>query len=270
MKATSSRKPRSTVLESGMQSLHVVRGSLRRLRTEAAICHKVAGPQAVLALSSNLLTGKPEYLTLRSSHLRHRLSLRLHTSDAAVYRDTFIDKEYEFPLSFEPCSIVDAGANCGMTAVFYANRYPQAKIIAIEPEPSNFAALVKNTAAYPQVIPICAALWNQDGEVDLFPGWRNTATWGKWGFRVRDGKGSRAITVPTLMRKFSLETIDVLKIDVEGAEREIFATCDWMEKVKFLAIELHDRFWPGCTESVDAAAKSFRKVERDPVTFYSR
>lgn len=253
-----------------MHSLRVIRNRLRRLSTEAAICQQAAGSQALLALSSNLLTGKPEYLTLRSSQLRHRLFLRLHTSDAATYRDTFIDKEYEFPLSFEPRFIVDAGANCGMTAVFYANRYPQARIIAIEPEPSNFAALGKNSAPYPQITPICAALWNQDGEVDLFPGWPKTAKWGKWGFRVRDGKGSRAITVPTLMREFSLETIDVLKIDVEGAEREIFATCDWMENVKFLAIELHDRFWPGCSASVDAAAKSFCKVERDPVTFYSR
>jgi hypothetical protein len=85
---------------------------------------------------------------------------------------------------------------------------------------------------------------------------------------VREGEGTPTITVPGLMQQFGLETIDVLKIDVEGAEREIFAACDWMDKVRFLAIELHDRFWPGCSALVDAAAKNFRKFERDPVTFY--
>ena len=72
------------------------------------------------------------------------------------------------------------------------------------------------------------------------------------------------------MREVGFETVDILKIDVEGAEREIFSNCDWMEKVKLLAIELHDRNWAGCSDAVDAAAQRFEKTERGFVTFCSR
>jgi hypothetical protein len=73
--------------------------------------------------------------------------------------------------------------------------------------------------------------------------------------------------LPTLRRETGVETVDILKIDVEGAEREIFSTCNWMDKVKLLAIELHDRDWPGCS---DAVTGDFEKSERGLVTFYAR
>jgi hypothetical protein len=141
-----------------MSALIILRNRYRRLHQEAAICSRACGPLALLAISANLLTGRPQCLALQSRELKHPLFLRLHTSDAATYRDTFTEQEYDFPLSFEPYSIVDVGANCGMTAVFYANRYPQARIIALEPEPSNFAALKKNVAQYPKITPMQGAL----------------------------------------------------------------------------------------------------------------
>lgn len=249
--------------------LRVVRNRFLRHLKEAEICVQVSGVRSLVPFSANLIVGRPEYLTVRSRNLKGPVFLRLHTSDALTYRDTFIDKEYQFDLDFAPRTVVDAGANCGLTAIFYANRYPKAKIIAIEPEASNFEALMKNVSAYPQITAIRAALWNQDGEVDLFSGWPRTANWGKWGFRVRQGVGCTALTVPTLMKQHNLTSIDILKVDVEGAEREIFADCHWMNQVKHLAIELHDRHWPGCSTIVDQAAKGFQKVTRDPVTFYS-
>lgn len=155
-----------------------------------------------------------------------------------------------------------------MTAVFYASRYPAATVVAVEPEESNYEALVENTRPYPQVIPIHAALWNRDGQVEVFAGWPKAKRRGKWGFRVRDGNGCRALTLTTLMREVGIDTVDILKIDVEGAEREIFTNCDWMDKVKLLAIELHDRFWPGCSDPVEAVTQGYRKSTRSPVTFY--
>jgi len=202
--------------------------------------------------------------------VQHPLFLRLATSDAEVYRDIFLRQEYHFPTSFSPRTVVDVGANCGMTSVFYANLYPEATIVAIEPETSNYEALVKNTCAYPNIIPIHGALWSTDGEVELFPPWPYWKRWGKWGFRVRKGNGCRAVTLTTLMREVGIEAVDILKIDVEGAEREIFSNCDWIDKVKLLAIELHDREYPGCSEAVDAAVKRYQKSQRGLITFYIR
>jgi FkbM family methyltransferase len=234
------------------------------------------GMRGILASSANLAFGYPTHLAFTPEGVKHPLFVRLRTSDAKVYKDIFLRRDYNYPTSFSPRTIVDVGANCGMTSVFYANRYPDATIIAIEPEPSNYAALVRNTRSYPNVSAIQAALWNEDGQVEVFPGdlgypgWPRMRKWGKWGFHVRKGTGCRAVTMTTLMREVGMETVDILKVDVEGAEWEIFSTCDWMDKVKLLAIELHDRFRPGCSDAVNAVTRQCQKTERGTVTFYSR
>jgi len=228
------------------------------------------GLRGTLTTLANLVVGYPEYTTITAEGVQHPLFVRLGTSDVEVYRDTFFKEEYNYPTLFSPRTIVDVGANCGMTTVFYANRYPDATVVAIEPEASNYAALVRNTRAYPHVIPIQAALWSTDGQVEVFPPWPYWKRWGKWGFRVREGNGCRSLTLTTLMREVGIEAVDILKIDVEGAEREIFSHCDWMDKVRLLAIELHDRDCPGCSDAVDAVARQYQKSERGPVTFYIR
>jgi cephalosporin hydroxylase len=68
---------------------------------------------------------------------RKEIILRLGTTDVAAYEHVFIHDEYGFLLAREPSVIVDAGANVGMSAVYFANRFPSAEVIAIEPEPSN-------------------------------------------------------------------------------------------------------------------------------------
>jgi FkbM family methyltransferase len=239
-------------------------------RRNIRVYWQTLGLRGILATLANLVFAYPEYMVITAKGVKHPLSVRLGTSDVEVYRDTFLEQEYYYPTPFSPRRIVDVGANCGMTSVFYTNRYPDATVVAVEPEPSNYEALVRNTRAYPNIVPIQAALWSTDGQVEVFPPWPYWKRWGKWGFRVRNGNGSRALTLPTLMREFGMESVDILKIDVEGAEREIFSNCDWMEKVKLLAIELHDRETPGCSDVVNAVAAQCHKTVRGSVTFYLR
>ena len=128
--------------------------------------------------------------------------------------------------------IIDAGAHIGLASVWFAERYPDAVIVAVEPEADNFEVLLANTAAYPNVRAVQAALWTSDGTVDLLdPGI------GTWGFRVGDvaNAGShavRAVTVRGLMAEFGLDQVDLLKLDVEGAEIELFSDCSgWIDSV---------------------------------------
>jgi hypothetical protein len=67
-----------------------------------------------------------------------------------------------------------------------------------------------------------------------------------------------------------IESIDLLKVDIEGAEKEVFAACDWMDSVRCLMIELHDRFKPGCSEAVNAVVQGFSTSERGETTLYVR
>ncbi|HSH12230.1 MAG TPA: FkbM family methyltransferase, partial [Desulfurivibrionaceae bacterium] len=172
------------------------------------------------------------------------VTLRLGTSDLATYEKIFADREYFFEPLTDTKVILDAGANIGLAALFFAARFPEAQIIAIEPEDSNFKLLVKNTAAFPKIVPIQAALWGEDTRVQVIdPGLD------KWGFQARDVgdvgsagvcHGVAGMTVDRIMREQGLDYIDILKMDIEGGEIEVFsAGGNWLDRVGLLIAELH-------------------------------
>ena len=60
--------------------------------------------------------------------------------------------------------ILDGGAHCGYATLQLAHRYPQAKIVAVEADPVNYAQLVRNTAHVPNIVAVHAAIWSRDNE----------------------------------------------------------------------------------------------------------
>jgi len=157
-----------------------------------------------------------------------------------------------------------------MASIYYARKYPGARIIAVEPEASKFAMLARNVNPYPNVVPIRAALWNRNGEVFVSAPTAVQSASDKVGFVVQEGGGVpvRALTMRTLMEDLQIDCIDILKVDIEGAEKEVFDRCSWMQNVRCLAIELHDRFKPGCSAAVTSATADFFSVQRGETTFY--
>ena len=226
------------------------------------------GLRGIFAISAYRLTGMPEEIIARPPGIRYPVHIRVRTADVSIYSSILVGEEYAFELPFTPRVIVDAGANVGMASLYFAHRYPDAKIIAVEPEKSNFVMLAKNVQAYPKIIPVQAALWNWDGEISI----SEPEARSEWGFITREGPGTkvRAITIQTLMREMQISFIDLLKVDIEGAEKEVFEKCDWMQGVRCLMIELHDRFKPGCSEAVSSATLQFSKVQRGETSFYIR
>jgi FkbM family methyltransferase len=203
---------------------------------------------------------------------RHSVQIRLNSSDLSTFVKIFLNREYEIPLAKEPAVIIDAGANVGYAAVFFALKYPNARIIAIEPETVNFAVLKQNTAAFPNILPVKAALWPTSGYVDLLdPGM------GSWGFEAADPNGPksnhaalekvRAITIGEILNEFGLPSIDILKIDIEGGEKTLFAGPPaWLERVGVIMIELHDQRQPGCTRNFFVATREFEREIRQGET----
>jgi FkbM family methyltransferase len=233
--------------------------------------HRLGGIRAVCATATFRLLGQPRLLRTTPPGSNSPVYLRIDTSDFCAYYDVLIAKTKQYDLeglTFTPATIVDAGAHIGMASILFARRYPLSKIIAIEPEPSNFALLLKNTSSYKNILPICAALWREDGEVTL--GSSNVHP--KSAFQVVENGGTRvrAVTINTLMREIGIQSIDILKMDIEGSEREVFASCNWIDNVHVIAIELHDRVRVGCRCAVETAAKDFRSVERGDLTFFLR
>lgn len=190
---------------------------------------------------------------------QHPVYLRPGTSDIQTFEQLFYEDEYGFALDFVPRTIIDGGANIGLAAIYFSNKYPEAKIISIEPEPSNFEMLVKNTVNYNNVSAHNAALTkNSKAKIII-----EDKGLGHWGFMTTEVSGDvpqDAVVIPTisifdLMRENNFESIDLLKIDIEGAEKELFETGyeSWLPKTRVLVVELHDRMKKGCSKSVFSA-----------------
>ena len=238
--------------------------------TAYACCFGIARGSYYLIASRCWPRSRGRLATVQVPGFPRPLLIRRGGTDAHVFADIYVWQEYGYEFGGHPEVIVDAGAYTGLSTAFFAHRFPDAKIIAIEPGRESFDLLVQNTAAFPNVQPLRAALWTESGTVSLSdPGD------GAWGMRVTESTGSapgptggsgpaagadpvRAVTVTDVMREFGLGTIDLLKVDIEGSEKELFAAPgDWIEHVDAICMELHDRFKPGCTRTFFGAVEDF-------------
>jgi FkbM family methyltransferase len=186
---------------------------------------------------------------------------RKNSTDLSSLKYVFYDKEYLLkPLSFEPKWIIDGGANAGYTSIYFANNYPNAQIVAIEPDQSNYEVLTENTKNYKNIVPIHSGLWSKNTYLEVVD-----VGLGEWGLVVRESEQSKpqsikAVTIDSLMDKYKMQRIDLLKLNVEGAEKELFTNeghKSWLNKINILIIELHDRIIPGCTEAFNEAVKPY-------------
>ncbi len=188
---------------------------------------------------------------------RTRLFLRARTSDWQAFEQVFLSKTYEIADYMNPRLIVDGGANVGFTSVFFANKYPAAQIIAVEPEETNFEVLRENTRSYVNISRIQSGVWNKKTLLQI-----ENPQDEKWGFRVRETEtrdGSfEALTIDDILTSSNAQFIDILKLDIEGAEKEVFSDCqNWLGKVGVLIVELHDRSKPGCSQTFYSATSNF-------------
>ena len=102
-----------------------------------------------------------EVVRIEIPRLRHPFILRAGTSDVNVFEQIFVNREYDFKLHNYPGLIIDGGANIGLASIRFANKFPRAEIIAVEPDNSNFEMLIKNTANYENIRLIKSGIWNR-------------------------------------------------------------------------------------------------------------
>ena len=233
--------------------------SIRRLNNY----RRVTGLRGLVEAAKGKISQKQILVQVSRPGLRFPVFLRVPSSDPRTFDQIFVRKEYGFEVSRMPEFIVDAGANIGLTSIYFTNRYPEAKIIALEPEAGNFELLQKNVAPYENIVPIRAALWHKNETITLVdPGL------GEWGFMTQGQNSGEnlgsfrhdvpAMTVDTLMEEYGLPRIDILKIDIEGAEREVFQdSSGWLNRVDVLIVELHERMKPGCNRSFYRGSEGF-------------
>ena len=183
--------------------------------------------------------------------IKYDLYLRAGTSDYPTFIQVFSDNQYDHPFDVQPKVIIDCGANIGLAAVYFANKYPDATIISIEPESSNFEVLKLNTQHYPNIHCLKNGIWNRKANLKI-----EDIGLGKWGFITTEVPEPEpntiaALSINDIREMFSIDEIDILKIDIEGSEKQMFKDnySGWMNKSKLIIIELHDRMQKGTAKA---------------------
>jgi FkbM family methyltransferase len=218
----------------------------------------VRGPRILF----KALTAKAALFEVRIPQARHPITLRSGSSDLATFEQLFIWEDYDLPVNEGVAFIIDAGANIGCATIYFANRFPNARIVAIEPDAENFRMLARNTSPYANVSLIQAGVWHKRAWLKI-----ENPDDDKWTLRVGEaesGDGAiAAVTITDILAEAAASRINLLKIDIEGAEREVFSTGyqQWLDKVDVLVIELHDRFKPGCAAAFYTAIAHYDFVE---------
>ena len=223
-----------------------------------------------VTLNGNFLSATKLSLTLPGQN--YEVTLRPQTSDIPTFDQVFGLREYD-TVNLPPSAdtIIDLGGNIGLATIFFGLKYPNARILAVEPEPDNFHLMQVNTQALgPRIQRLNAAAWTHDGTLSLDTQDPTGQPLGSWGVQVSELSEKSAQTttcykLPTLLTMAGFATVDILKVDIEGAELELFAhgAEAWLDRIKLIIVETHDRFRPGSEAAVRAAlAQHFEELPR--------
>ena len=258
-------KPRA-ILKRLLETVHLHSASVRlrlwifgkddKERSYIASLGWLAGRRSYRLFYNTEHPDKP--VILRMSGLARPITLRPSEVDRLVFEQVFVERQYEIEPSQRPSLIIDGGAHIGLASIFLARKFPKAIIYAIEPDPANYSLLCDNVAQFRRIIPMRAALWSKSSSLTIAN--PNSAS---WAFRVTDQRDDKdpvvlGITVDELLTWSGAPCIDILKLDVEGAEREIFsAECNWLRRTRAIFVELHDRFVSGCSEAFERAVAPY-------------
>lgn len=191
---------------------------------------------------------------------RHPLYYREGSSDPDVIRQVFGKLEYAAVADADLRTVLDLGANIGCAASFMLHRCPAARVVVVEPDADNLRVCRRTLAPFAdRVTFVHAGVWPTRADLVVDRGRFGDGR--EWSFQVRPARpgeraGVRGLTVPDLLEIGGFDTVDLLKIDIEGTEQILFGpgSDGWLARTRTLAVELHG---PGCERAAAAAVGRF-------------
>lgn len=181
-----------------------------------------------------------------------KVCIRRNSSDLNVFQHVFLNKEYEvikqlvieYELNIE--TIVDCGANIGLSTIFFNQHFPSAKILALEPNEGSYQFLKKNTLGFPLIKTKRIGVWSSKETLIPNSGFRDRLD---WSFSLRlphfgEGGFIKVDTLQAIAETVGWTKVDFIKIDIEGAEFELFRSHEqWsllLKRVSILCVEVHE------------------------------
>jgi FkbM family methyltransferase len=222
---------------------------------------------------------------------RLKVRFRRNQSDLYILRENFLYEIYDFAYESRlgsVATVVDLGANIGLSGLWFQGRFPGARLVCVEPVAENVELLRENARvnglgwAVEQ-----AAVAASTGPVTLYPNeWWSSSSTTREVSDARTGSRTRLerlLQLPTtqvhgwsvadLMARHGLDAIDVLKVDVEGAEADVFAgDTPWLESVRLVVMEVHRKYVDPAPIVAHLASHGLRLVpgRRGPCDVFSR
>lgn len=216
---------------------NLVSGIAHRLKTSVSDKRRRAGLSWLQEKRlKHLPYGRQGYFSLHEAKLAFANGPELLHS----LEEIFVQDIYKINMSNPSPYIIDCGANIGLSVLYLKQQFPQATIVAFEPDPANFEYLQKNVAAYKLVNVELRneAIWTQEGSMSFV----SDGTLGsKLGNTLSQGGQVSVRTVR--LKDYLSRPVDFLKMDIEGAEYEVLKDCaDQLSMVTNLFIEYHGFF----------------------------
>jgi len=182
--------------------------------------------------------------------------IRPNSSDVEAFVNIYFAQEYKIAYPITPNYIIDAGANVGYFTKYIKHYYPKSTIVSIEPDDANFHQLELNSKGLSSLHLKHAGVWSSSTKLKVV----DHINSGSWGLSViEDPNGNiDSVGINELLQEYQWPYIDLLKIDIEGSEHNLFSKdLSWLEKTRIIIIETHERFYPGSSDNFEAALKLY-------------
>jgi FkbM family methyltransferase len=166
------------------------------------------------------------------------MSIRWNRIDALVVHEVMCAG---YRVRCSPNRILDLGANIGAAMAYFAQLWPKASIACVEPQAENVSVL-RHTIALnglsAEVFPAAVAV--EDGVIEFFVDTGDPSSSSLQGGPDWEKRSVSALSVPALMQKMGWDSIDLLKIDIEGYEAQLFSrNADWLARTSEITGEAH-------------------------------
>ncbi len=218
------------------------------------------------ALEGKTLSLKPRFL------LRTKVLLREVGSDILTFNEVIKDQVYKDVLSQLPqCeTMVDLGANIGLASLYFAASYPNCRILAVEPNRSSYELLSTNLGeqiASGRCRILNAAVWSSETSLapdsSVEPDHYSAFATREACAESDENDGMLGLPIIKILADSGFQRIDLLKVDIEGAEIELFkGNLDWLRQVSAIAIEFHANSRQVCNFDEIAGRYGFRIIDR--------
>ncbi len=178
--------------------------------------------------------------------------LRDRSSDPQVFRQIWVNEEFRPVVNIvnqrniKIETILDAGANIGLSTIYLKKHFPQAQVICVEPDKSNVSQLNHNLVAncLADYTILEGGVWSHQDWLDIDYSFRDGLEWSRALKPPINGSGAIPVfSIEDIRKQNGWSTIDLLKIDVEGTEEEIFGEdkdYEFLSKTKVITLEIHD------------------------------